>query len=133
MSIYASRMNYIKTPNPDFEQVFDAAIESFPHKLHRTGYAHGEIESAYRDEGDPLEFSEEFTFDLVKIGDDYLVAGGWIDIRKDSPDDDLQIAGMFTLALNHDFESNRLLSDHKALLAYYDLEQNTWELSIDSY
>ena len=68
-----------------------------------------------------------------RLIDQPLIGGGWIEIRRDTPDEDITIWGHFTIALNGDFKDNRILADDKALQGHYDIESQTWELEIDFY
>lgn len=118
------------TKQQELENIYETAIEQFPYKLSSTSITQGELES---DEKGFIEYSEEFTFDIGQLADKSLIAGGWIDFRRDTPEDELAISGLFVVALEGDFENEKILSDEKALLGYYDIKSQSWELNIDFY
>ena len=114
-----------------FEDLFETIVDNFPYELERTGHTQGDIELAYPD--DDLEYAEEFTFEVGKFLDQSLVAGGWINIRRDNNETEIYVTGFFGIALNGDFENSKILADDKVLQGYYDLETQSWELEIDRY
>ena len=131
---------------PSLEEIFEAAIEAFPYELESTSITQGDLETLYTDDAsddesisdesisdEPIEYAEEFTFEMARLIDQPLIGGGWIEIRRDAPDEDISIWGHFTIALNGDFKDNRILADDKALQGHYDIENQTWELAIDFY
>ncbi|MGJ3237390.1 MAG: hypothetical protein ACFE0Q_01665 [Anaerolineae bacterium] len=120
-------MNYTLS----FEDFFESIVDNFPYKLERTGYTQGDLEISEPNED--LEYSEEFTFEIGKILDQPLVAGGWIDLRRDSRDSELHVSGFFSIALNGDFENSKILDEYKALQGYYNHDTHTWELEIGVY
>ncbi|MEO1288830.1 MAG: hypothetical protein AAFV93_13775 [Chloroflexota bacterium] len=123
-------MKFNKYDKQSVSDIFDTALEHFPYDLSPTGCAMGDIEPS----DEPFEeFSEEFTFKVGHILDKPVVAGGWIDVRQDFPDEEIYISGFFGIASNGDFADSKILDEGKALLGHYDLEAETWELEIDRY
>lgn len=120
-------MKYTKNNNPDLKQVFAAAIESFPYKLHPTGSKYGDVGAEYQDMG------KGFKFDLAIYNEQLLTAVGWIEMSMLPPGGRLDISGLFTVGQGFDYEYTRTLMDSNCLAAYYDLDQNMWKLSISSY
>ena len=121
---------------PTLEEIFETAVEAFPYDLELTSITQGDLETLSDDEpisDEPIEYAEEFTFEMARLIDQPLIGGGWIEIRRDAPDEDISIWGHFTIALNGDFKDNRILADDKALQGHYDIETQTWELEIDFY
>lgn len=118
---------------PNLEEIFEAALDAFPYELESTSITQGDLDVLEDDPDAPIEYAEEFTFEMARLIDQPLIGGGWIEIRRDTPDEDISIWGHFTIALNGDFKDNRILADEKALQGHYDIETQTWELAIDFY
>ncbi len=71
----------------NLEDLFEQAVEAIPYPdLEPTSIEQGELE-AY-DKGF-VEYSVEYTFEAGKLFDDKLVAGGWVELRQDSPEDEI--------------------------------------------
>lgn len=121
-------MHYTPFVKDNLTDLFYSSIDSFPYDLQPTSAAQGDLENC---DGDMLEYAEEFTFEVTRIGDKTLLAGGWIEIRQDSPEDDICVFGHFTIAIGWNFQADRILPDNKALLAEYDLKTGRWSLDID--
>ena len=112
------------------ESLFEAAIASFPHSdLEPTSYEQGDFDPD--DEGE-VEYSKEFTFSAGQLFNEQLMAGGWIDLRRDR-DGEISISGLFAVARNGDWKEGSIFPECVGVQALYDLEQQTWELWIDSY
>jgi hypothetical protein len=115
--------------NNKLEQLWEEAIANFPYKdLEPTSYVNGDLEA---EEGEEMEYSEEFTFTVGKLIDQDLVAGGWIDLHR--YDGEVSISGLFAVSRDGDWEEGHILPECTGVLADYDLKSKTWEMSIDSY
>lgn len=109
------------------QSIFEEALEYFPYPdIERTGYTQGNIE----DENEE-EYAEEFTFQAGKLFDEDIIAGGWIDLRKDG--EDISISALFNLSRNGDWENGRLLGECEGVQGWYDREIKRWTLQIDTY
>lgn len=115
----------------DVEKIWEIALEKFPYDLDETSTEQGTLEF---NDGE-IEFSKEFTFDVGKLIDLDLVAGGWMDFRADDKDiDNFSISGWFGIALDGEFHDpeQQILGKHRYLMAYYDIDSQEWHLEIDT-
>jgi hypothetical protein len=126
-------MNFTKSNKQNLYDIFEKALEPFPYELTRTGCILGDADLEAYDGSTELEYSEEFIFEITQLGNMRLEGGGWIDMRCDGKGEKIYISGFFSIAVDGDFKNQRLLSDEKALHAYYDFETSEWQLSIDTY
>jgi hypothetical protein len=110
------------------ERIFSEAIEAFPYPLEPTSITQGDFEDTRSGE---IEYSEEFTFEVGKLLNESLMAGGWIDYRQEGKD--IYISALFGIARNGDWKSGSILGECEGLLGYYDIEKKEWDLSIDTY
>lgn len=114
-------------PHVNLEDLYQVARDSFPYALDPTGYTQGDYES---DDGF-IEYGEEFTFTAGQLFNEKLVAGGWIEVRQDAPDDEPFVTGIFALSRNGDWENGRILPETVAVQGHFDIEAKKWELWID--
>lgn len=111
--------------------LWEEAIENFPYQdLQPTGYSDGDYLDVEDDE--EVGYSEEFTFTVGRLFDQDLVAGGWIDLRRDDSGE-VSISGLFDISRDGDWQEGRILPECTGVLAYYDLKTRTWEMNIDTY
>jgi hypothetical protein len=119
-------MNYTQ-----LENLFEEALNHFPYPdLEPTSCTQGELEP---DESGEVDYSEEFTFEVGKLIDQSLIAGGWIDCRRDSEQDEIWISGLFTVARDGDWDKGKIFPESTGINAFYDSEKKEWELIIDSF
>jgi hypothetical protein len=112
------------------DSLFYEAVESLPYTdCESTGYTQGDLESLQ--DGTESEYSEEFTFTAGTLLDEHIIAGGWVELRKD--DDDITISAFFGLSRNGDWEHGRILREYEALQGWYNLETKKWTLEIGTY
>lgn len=113
------------------EALFRQALQSFPYQdLEPTSVSQGDLE---RDSDDFIEYGEEFTFEVGKLLDESLQAGGWIELRRDTPHEDPTITAFFGIARSGDWERGRILPETTALQGLYDIKRGCWDLWIDQY
>lgn len=85
-------------PHVNHEELYQVACDNFPYELDTTGCTQGDYASEYNS----IEYSEEYTFTAGKLFNEEIVAGGWIEIRQDSGDDEPTISAFFGLSRNGD-------------------------------
>lgn len=117
-------------PNVTLEDLYQAALEQFPHELEPTSITMGDWSA---DQDGYLEYSAEFTFTAGQLLDEPLLAGGWIELRQDSPTEDPSITAFFGVARHGDWKNGSILAPDSALQGQYDLQTRLWELWIDQY
>jgi len=118
-------------PSPDLQALFDEAMDRFPYPdKQTTGFSHGSLEPT---KVGTVEYSEEYTFDVGRLFDERLEAGGWIDVRKDNANDELTITGLFTVARNGDFEKSLIFPEGYGVNAYYDPKAKSWQFETGYY
>lgn len=110
------------------EELFEQAVEAFPYQLDPTSITQGELEA---EPGEDFEYAEEFTFGVGQLVDEQLLAGGWIELRRDGGE--IIITGFFGVAHNGDWEHGRILPDDTAVQCTYNTDTAEWELWIDKY
>jgi len=115
-------------PSELLECLFKQAVRDIPYDLQPTSVIVGELEP---DSSGSVEYSEEFTFKVGQLFDTDLIAGGWVELRKE--DDEIYITAFMGIARNGDWEKGRILPDNTALQGVYDLDTETWEFWIDQY
>lgn len=112
------------------DTLFYEAVESLPYKdCESTGYTQGDLESLQ--DGTESEYSEEFTFTAGTLLDERIIAGGWVELRKD--DEDITISAFFGLSRNGDWQHGRILEEYEAVQGWYDLDTKKWTLEIGTY
>lgn len=116
------------TQQDTLEDLFDQAVEAIPYDLTPTSITQGDFEP---DENGFVEYSEEFTFPVGHLFDEDLIAGGWVDLRRD--EGETTITAFFGVARDGDWENKRVLPDDTAVQGYYDLDTHQWEFQIDQY
>ena len=97
-----------------------------PYDVTSTGITQGDFEA---DDDDFVEYAEEFTFPVGRLFDEQLIAGGWVELRRD--DDGVTITAFFGVARNGDWKNKRILPEDTAVQGHYDFENKTWEFWID--
>ena len=116
--------------NNKLERLWEEAIANFPYKdIETTGCADGDPEFA---DDEDVDYSEEFIFEIGKLLNEDLIAGGWIELRR-YDDGEVSISGLFAIARNGDWKDGRILQECTGVLGHYDLKAKTWELEIDTY
>lgn len=115
--------------NVNLENLFEVALENFPYELEATSITLGD----YEGDNGFVEYAEEHTFTAGKMLDEEIIAGGWIELRQDSPDEEPYISAFFGLSRSGDWEAGRILPETVAVQGNYDLATKTWELWIDQY
>ena len=118
-----------REPQPSDEQTFYAAVEKFPYKLEPTSITQGTLET---DEQGNIEYAEEFVFKAGQLLNEPLMAGGWIELRRD-PAGEVVVPAFFGVARNADWQQGRILSEHEALQGEYALASETWKLWLGSF
>jgi hypothetical protein len=107
----------------NYQKIFDEALEKFPYELEPTSYTMGNYEND--------EYSEEYIFEIGKLLNKSLVAGGWFDFRND--EGELSISASFGVSIDGDFKDGLIFPENTAIQCYYDLEEKTWEIEIGIY
>ena len=117
--------------NSEVESIWEEAIENFPHELETTSCEMGGLERDSLE--DDIEYSVEYTFDYGQLGDEPLVAGGWIDIRIEG--DEVMFSALFSVARNGDWsdDSMRIFRDCEGLQGWYDRDTGKWDLEMGFY
>lgn len=110
------------------EDLRQQATASFPYQLDPTGITQGELEV---EPDEDVEYAEEYTFEVGQLVDEQLLAGGWIELRRD--EGEVTITGFFGVARNGDWENGRILPDDTAIQCTYNTDTAEWELWIDKY
>lgn len=112
------------------ETLFEEAVAAFPHGLEPTSITQGDLEV---EQGDDIEYAEEYTFEAGRLLDEELRAGGWIELRRDGSD--LSITALFGVARNGDWKNKdaQVLPECHGIQGVYDLKKKTWELWIGAY
>ena len=116
-------------PHVNHEDLYQVACDNFPYALDPTSITQGDYAS---DDG-YIEYGEEFTFTAGKLFNEEIMAGGWIELRQDSGDDEPTISAIFSLSRNGDWQNGRILPETMAVQGQYDLASKTWELWIDHF
>lgn len=112
------------------EKLFNQAVEDLPFADKEwTSVSQGSLTEPYQGE---IEYSEEWTFTAGELLNERLVAGGWIELRKDE-NADILINGFFGIARNGDWKEGSILKEYEALQGWYNPVTRTWELQIDTY
>ncbi len=111
------------------ENLYQEALKHFPYELDFTSCTQGDFEPHQG----CIEYSEEYTFTAGKLFDEKIVAGGCIELRRDSGDDAPTITGFFGLSRAGDWENGQLLPETVAVQGSYNLTTKTWELWIDRF
>ena len=112
------------------ENLYQEALDNFPYNnLQSTGITQGNFQAS----SGFVEFAEEYTFKAGTLFNEKLLAGGWIELRQDSPDEDPIITAFLGVARNGDWEKGRILPDQVAVQGHYDITAKTWDLWIDQY
>ena len=112
------------------ESIWEQALEAFPYPdLQPTGYVDGDLEDPKKDD---IIYQEEFTFDAGQIVGETLTGGGWIEVYRDE-DGKISIRALFDVARNWDWKEGRIFPECTGILAEYDIETQTWEMTIDTY
>lgn len=109
--------------------VLNIAEEKFPYPLEYTSIEMGELDHST---DYPIEFSREVIFEAGNLLGKVLTIGGWLEIRQEEAEEECYISFVGNLAFDRDWE-NPILGDCEGVLGYYNIEKQTWELSIDSY
>lgn len=115
-------------PSELLECLFKRAVRDIPYDLEPTSITMGELEP---DSAGHVEYSEEFTFKVGQLFDMDLIAGGWVELRRD--EGEVTITAFMGIARDGDWEKGRILPDDAALQGVYDLENQTWEFWIDQF
>jgi len=110
------------------EQLFERAVEAIPYDLTPTSITMGSFQA---DKDNFVEYSEEFTFPVGRLFDEDLIAGGWVELRRDAGE--VTITAFFGVARNGNWDKGRILPDDTAVQGSYDLEKKKWEFWIDQY
>jgi len=110
------------------EGLFEQAVEAIPYDLTPTSITMGDFEG---DQDGFVEYSEEFTFPVGRLFDEDLIAGGWVELRRD--EEEVSITAFFGVSRGGDWENKRILPEDTAVQGHYDLDQKTWEFWIDQY
>lgn len=117
-------------PHVTPEKLYQVALKKFPHKLQAIPHITGKLQA---DETGFIEYSAKYRFIAGKLVNEEITAIGFIEMRQDNTDDDLQITAYFDL--QHPkagtFGNNSILSQDFALRADYDLVTQTWEFYFD--
>ena len=115
-------------PEQSLKTLFEQATQAMPYDVTSTGITQGDFEA---DDDDFVEYAEEFTFPVGRLFDEQLIAGGWVELRRD--DDGVTITAFFGVARNGDWKNKRILPEDTAVQGHYDFENKTWEFWIDQY
>ncbi len=110
------------------EQLFEQAVKAIPYELTPTSITQGTLDVGPNED---IEYAEEFTFPAGRLFDEELIAGGWVELRRDG--DDITITAFFGVARDGDWDKGRILPDDTAVQGCYDLEKKTWDFWIDRY
>jgi hypothetical protein len=78
-----------------------------------------------------VEYAEEFTFPVGHLLNEALIAGGWVEFRRD--EGEVIITAFFGVARNGNWDKGRILPDDTAVQGSYDLETKEWAFWIDQY
>lgn len=113
-----------------YSTLFEQALAHFPYELTATGITQGDFEphASYG-----IEYAEEHTFEVGRLLDMRLMAGGWIELRQDQDDEEPTITGFFGIARNGDWKEGSVLGEYQALQGQYNPDAQSWELWIDQY
>ena len=93
------------------------------------GHTQGDLESLQ--DGTEQEYGEEFTFTAGTLLNEQIVAGGWVELRKD--DEEIILSAFFGLTRNGDWQHGQILGEYEAVQGWYDLDTKTWTLEIGQY
>lgn len=118
-----------REPHPSDEQIFYSAVDRFPYELQPTSITQGTLET---DEQGDIEYAEEFVFTAGQLLHEPLIAGGWIELRRDA-ERGLSVTAFFGLARNADWKNGRVLPEHEAIQGEYDITSQTWKLWLGSF
>ncbi|MCZ7554568.1 MAG: hypothetical protein M5U05_18655 [Anaerolineales bacterium] len=110
------------------ETLFEQAIAAIPYNLEPTGMTMGEIEL---DEAGNVVYAEEFRFKVGQLFDMDLIAGGWVELRRE--DGEILICAFMCIACDGDWENGRILPDDSTYQGVYDLEAQSWNFWIDRF
>lgn len=112
------------------DNLFYEAVENLPYNdCQSTGYTQGCLENLQ--DGTESEYSEEFTFKAGALLNEDIIAGGWVELRKE--EEDITLSAFFGLSRNGDWEHGRILGEYEAVQGWYDLDTKTWKLEIGTY
>lgn len=118
-------------PTTDLQDLYDTAIDHFPYPdLTTTGCTQGDLEDP---SDDSIEYSAEYTFTAGQLLGEPIEGGGWIEIRRDTPDEEPTISAFFGLSRAGDWQNGRILPETVAVQGTFDPDTKTWDLWIDQY
>lgn len=107
----------------NLEALYQTARAAFPHQLEPTGDSEGSFEPS----DGIIEYGEEFRFELCKMADGPIIAGGYLKLRHDTPSEAPNISITLMLAYHGNLEMGFLLSESFYLYGQYHLKTQTWD------
>ena len=117
-------------PERDLIDIFNEAVQAIPYPdIEPTLITMGDLD----DDSQEIDYSEEYIFPIGTLANETLWAGGWVDMRRDTPADDLTIAAHFGVARNKEWNDKSILGEDEGLMGWYDLDTKTWTLEIDIF
>jgi hypothetical protein len=117
-----------REPKQSDEQLFYSAVEKFPYELEPSSITQGTLEA--EDDG-TVKYAEEYTFEAGVLLNERLMAGGWIELRRDS-ESAIFVIALFGIARNADWKNRGILRENEAVQGEYDTETQTWKLWINT-